>query len=473
MKKRILSLLLTACMLVGLLPTAAFAAEPEEELYVQMLELGLVDADGALIEDNTFTVEDGTWLSSLDALIGWLNQCDESDLDTIITVDATGKSATVEQLMYALIIEYQMADVAGQLNTLASGAYAATRAVEAGAVPSYVHNMQLAIEMERSDSIATMTVFLCDKTSGTIRTAPYNIPVEVGAFADFIDVNNANYAADGGQVPGTNSFKQFTIKEGTSSIEFKMDLAKLRTDYLSRQEGLLAGNTFVLFQARTVAGTSKMPDSSAEYCMKIADSTDVDPIINAITGGTIVGKQDVDESSENRIIPYALDWGLNDDTNKKTIAGVNYFKIATPIISAKDSAYLDPYFGWMHEFSRAIDLGMGDAYHRFNLEYVYLWENESNAIDVPYLSVMFNNRFEDIASSSFKYNKDSFTKGSKALEHLYNVALAKNKSWDTPDGAFMSLTAMLENNFEMVTFSNVEVPFTYNRADYVDYPTDW
>ena len=120
MKKRILSLLLAACMLVGLLPTAAFAAEPEEALYAQMLDLGLVDAEGALIEDNTFTVEDGTRLSSLDELIEWLNQCEESDLDKIITVDATGRSATVEQLMYALIIEYQMADVAGQLNTLAS-----------------------------------------------------------------------------------------------------------------------------------------------------------------------------------------------------------------------------------------------------------------------------------------------------------------------------------------------------------------
>ena len=30
-----------------------------------MLELGLVDGDGALIEDNSFTVEDGTRLSSL------------------------------------------------------------------------------------------------------------------------------------------------------------------------------------------------------------------------------------------------------------------------------------------------------------------------------------------------------------------------------------------------------------------------
>ena len=214
MKRRILSLLMAVCMLVGLLPTTVFAAEPEEALYAQMLELGLVDADGALIEDNTFTVEDGTQLSSLDALIEWLNQCDESDLDTLITVDATGNSATVEQFMYALIIEYQMADVAGQLNTLASGAYAATRAAGTGAVPAYIHNMRLSMTASRSGNTLTLSVSLCDKDNeSTHYAAPYDIPVEVGAFADFIDVNNANYAADGGQVPGTNRFQQFTIKK--------------------------------------------------------------------------------------------------------------------------------------------------------------------------------------------------------------------------------------------------------------------
>ena len=96
MKNRILSLLMAVCLLVGLLPTTVFAAEPKEALYAQMLELGLVDADGALIEDNTFTVEDGTRLSSLDELIEWLNQCEESDLDKIISVVERGRSATEE-----------------------------------------------------------------------------------------------------------------------------------------------------------------------------------------------------------------------------------------------------------------------------------------------------------------------------------------------------------------------------------------
>ena len=109
MKKRLLSIFLTLCIALTMLPVSAFAAQPEEALYAQMLELGLVDGDGALIGDNSFTVEDGTRLSSLDELVAWLNQCSADELDTRIRVDATGRSATAEQLMYALSIEYQMA----------------------------------------------------------------------------------------------------------------------------------------------------------------------------------------------------------------------------------------------------------------------------------------------------------------------------------------------------------------------------
>ena len=75
MKTRLLSMLLSLCMALTMFPAGAFAAQPEQEqLYAQMLELGLVDGDGALIEDNSFTVEDGTRLSSLAELTDWLCQ---------------------------------------------------------------------------------------------------------------------------------------------------------------------------------------------------------------------------------------------------------------------------------------------------------------------------------------------------------------------------------------------------------------
>ena len=123
MKKRILSLLLVACMLVGLLPTTAFAVESDEgaqQFALYMCELGLVDDSGQLIQDNTFTVEDGTKLGSLDALLDWLDACEEEDMDTLITVDATGKTVTADLLLQAISVESQVGLLANTLSLLAT-----------------------------------------------------------------------------------------------------------------------------------------------------------------------------------------------------------------------------------------------------------------------------------------------------------------------------------------------------------------
>ena len=184
MKKRIFSLLMAACMLVGLLPTAAFAAEPEEALYAQMLELGLVDEYGALIEDNTFTVEDGTRFYSLTELIEWLNQCEESDLDTVVTVDATGRSATVEQLMYALIIEYQIADVAGQLNLLASGENSASLYDAGDTIDTTVHDLEVRMVMgfQANSSVYSLNVYLYNNKNNSRATTLMFLPASKPLF---------------------------------------------------------------------------------------------------------------------------------------------------------------------------------------------------------------------------------------------------------------------------------------------------
>lgn len=49
MKKRMVNLLLALCLLLSCLPIGALAVTPEE-LYLQMLELGLVNEDGKLLE---------------------------------------------------------------------------------------------------------------------------------------------------------------------------------------------------------------------------------------------------------------------------------------------------------------------------------------------------------------------------------------------------------------------------------------
>ena len=150
-------------MALSMLPVSAFAAQPEEALYAQMLELGLVDGDGTLIKDSTFTVEDGTRLSSLDELVEWLNQCGEDDLDTRITVDATGRSATAEQFMYALSIEYQMADLAQTLSRLASGSGSVSPMSAGSSVDTTVHDLILAPSVERDGNILTFHIGLYDK----------------------------------------------------------------------------------------------------------------------------------------------------------------------------------------------------------------------------------------------------------------------------------------------------------------------
>ena len=482
MKKRILSLLLALSLLVGLLPTAVFAAEPEEALYAQMLDLGLVDAEGALIEDNTFTVAGGPQLNSLDELIQWLNQCEESDLNTRVTVDATGKSATVEQLMYALIIEYQMADVAGQLNTLASGTYAATRSAETGAVPTYVHNMRLAFQMARDGSILTVKVVLCDKKlDGTTYTAPYSIPVEVGMFADFLGVTDTDYAADSNSdVPGTNCFKRFVIGEGESSIEFKIDLQKLRTNYLSPYNGLWDGNTYLLFQARTVSEYSSMPDSTVAYCVSIAPSSDTDPVVNAITGGTVIGRND---DSSQTVVPYHLSMS-NEGT--ATINSADYFKFFVDIPAAKDN-YNASSFGWKNYFGRALRAGVGDENPDIKLENVTIWTDKKlsdNGIQFPGFYARIENddstptddEYILIANSPSTYEKDNFADGNIAANYLASMTKIHLGKWedDTANVTGDTLyTKIKSHNWQLARFTGVKVPVYCPNENSVRFPQDW
>lgn len=480
MKKRILSLLLALCLLVGLLPTAVFAAEPEEALYAQMLELGLVDADGALIEDNTFTVEDGTRLLSLDELIEWLNQCEESDLDKIITVDSTGKSATVEQIMYALIIEYQIADVAGQLNTLASGTYAAAASSAAGAIDATVHNLKVGMVMSYgSSSVYSLRVNLYDKNTNNIVTAPHDVTVEVGLFADFLNVGAENYAANGSNVPGTNYFKEFTILKGTSSISFQLDLQKLRENYLSKNNGLWDGNAYMLIQARTVSKDSRMPDSSDTIYMKIAPDSNADPVVNAITGGTVIGKND---DANQTVVPYRLSWTGNGTTT--TVDNRECFAFTVDIPAAKDS-YNNSTFGWKNYFGRALEAGVGDAKPEIKLENVTIWTQKSNKTNFPrlYAEILDSedpnkNEYVLIGWSPLTYTYE-FDDNSTAADYVAQMTRVHLGRWDdsstgVSDVSNDTLYKKIKNHdWRIAHFPDVEVPLTYWNKYGVGFPSNW
>lgn len=251
MKTRLLSMLLSLCMALTMFPAGAFAAQPEQEqLYAQMLELGLVDGDGALIEDNSFTVEDGTRLSSLDELTDWLNQCTADELDTVITVDATGRTATAEQLMYALSIEYQMTGLAQTLSRLASSdGVSLTSAGDADAAAqsadTSVHDLSLYMSAGHNQDNGVLTIHASLRTKGGQEDvpAPHDIKLKIGMFADFLTPHQSDFYADG--MPGGNFFKDFTISKGEKAVELNLSMDTLR-GYLRDYEGHWDGYARVL-----------------------------------------------------------------------------------------------------------------------------------------------------------------------------------------------------------------------------------
>ena len=101
-------------MLMSFLPTGIMAYDTrEEELaarYEEMLDLGLIDEDGALIENNAFRLDDGTGFDTLPELEEWMNTLSESDADIVVTVVSTGKTATVAEIAQALSIERDLGD---------------------------------------------------------------------------------------------------------------------------------------------------------------------------------------------------------------------------------------------------------------------------------------------------------------------------------------------------------------------------
>ena len=477
MKKRLLSIFLTLCMTLTMLPVSAFAAQPEEALYAQMLALGLVDGDGALIEDNSFTVEDGTRLPSLDALVEWLNQCGADKLDTRVTVDATNRSATAEQLMYALSIEYQMSDLAQTLNRLASGS---ASLLTAGSSDTAVHDLQLHMTttLNADNGMLTIEVGLRGRDNASV-PAPHDIAIEVGMFADFLPPYAEDLAADDtSDVPGCNYFKDFTIPGGSGSVTFRLDLSKLRGNYLSQYEGLWDGYAAILFQARTDPYSAAMPACTKSCTVKLAADSNADPIVAAITGGTQIGKRD---GSGTSVVPYHLDWSQHDSaTEKVTVNGTNYFKINTAVPAARGYSY-DPgsiyneTHGWMDAFNRALELGAGDPDDpKVNLENVTLWTKDGGREIKPMsISIMEGEDLVRIARGSWSYDSSDFSDSDDAA-YLEDLARVQEMDWDYADPSRLNFYKQVKShNWRVRRFTNVKVPITPTDSNYVWYPQGW
>ena len=391
MKKRILSLLLVACMLVGLLPTTAFAAASDEEAQqfaLYMCELGLVDDSGQLIQDNTFTVEDGTKLGSLDALLDWLDACEEEDMDTLITVDATGKTVTADLLLQAISVESQVGLLANTLSLLAND----TSTTDASTTVVSPHSLRLVQKVSASGDIVTFQVGVSDTVNGNFVAAPHDIQIQSGLFVNRIDSVYDQVAVDSTRIIPVNGYITATLFEGNTYIEYKLDLSKLRTHFngfdhtwnpwgdgmhVLGENGHWQGYESALFQSRVVSGA---PEQSVQSYFKFAPFSGISEVLT-----NVQGNYKVTDTANPAPVVFSFEAGQNYDTT--TIGNKSYFSFTPTSFRLTDadgngSVSYPPY----NLVQGAWFLGAGDADHSIIIEDAYALLKVDNSKNKDYFA---------------------------------------------------------------------------------------
>lgn len=476
MKKRLISLLLVVCLLLSCLPVGALAATPEE-LYAQMLDLGLVDEDGTLIENNRFTVEGGTTLSSLEELRLWLHELDEGDFDCKVTVDATGKVATAEQLMQVLNIEYQIAEVAEQLNLLASGAVS----TQAASVNTAAHNWNLLVGADiGSESIMILSVK--PYASGTY-AAPQDLQVEVGLFADFLtsssglgDITNRDTSFGYcGDIP-TNQFGTFTIQSGGKGLYFSINLEKLRA-YAASNIDLWDGNTYLLFQARVKSGMNTVsksvvislaPESSTSNIISYINKKG---ILSAYKNGVTVALAPESDASEGKPYSYKL------TTGTASYNGKSYITFEIPQLYDRKRG-----LQWQDAYYKAIQAGVGDSEPKAVINSVYLLTeyNEAGAAKAPNIYGVTKSsdngsitKFQNMGSADMRTDRGK-TAGNE-LSTIAGFNKADAGQWNTSDaGTIDGLNKKIyDGDKEVIAFFDLYLPLDTSVGKTLTYPTTW
>lgn len=386
MKKRLISLALAFCMIMTVLPLNVLADitllwdSDEEELYLYMLDLGLVDENGSLIEDNSFTLEDGTQIFSTDELNSWLLRCDDDELSSLVTVDSSGKVATAEELMYALSIEYNIENIVDELNLIIENSSVSAQSTVSGDIDLTAHSLELELSGKinidaKGNDILTLTVELINTKTGRVCEAPHDIKYEIGVFsAEYID--SSNLSVDGYNLPGIGKFYTYTLYEGESSAEFKINLEQVRTN-ISNGHYMLDGETYLFCAARTENSMSNVNDSYSSFFVDMAVSKDTSELIGAISGDIEISRY----SDKKETVPYHFDWSQHNTVNKKvTIDGEEYFEIVVDVPAAKGIPYTinddEVTYGWTDKFCQAEKYGIGDSDLKAVLENVVIWSKE-------------------------------------------------------------------------------------------------
>ena len=479
MKKRILSLLLVACMLVGLLPTTAFAAESDEaaqQFALYMSELGLVDDSGQLIQDNTFTVEDGTKLGSLDALLDWLDACEEEDMDTLITVDATGKTVTADLLLQAISVESQVGLLANTLSLLATDT--STTVVS----PHSLYLVQKVSGSPNSD-IVTFQVGVSASENGEFVAAPHDIQIQSGLFVNRIDSSVYDQVAvDSTRSIPVNGYITATLFEGNTYIEYKLDLEKLRTHFngfdhtwnpwgdgmhVLGENGHWQGYESALFQSRVVSGA---PEQSVQNYFLFAPFLGISEVLTNVQGNYKVA-----DTANSAPVVFSFEAGKNYDTT--TIGNKSYFSFTPTSFRLTDadgdgSVSYSPY----DRVQGAWYLGAGDSDHSIIIEDAYALlkvdngdnkdyfayetyvedDNHEEVVRTPRNFDLYRNDSGDltkIADGTSLYQYDYYTAPKASMAEDIAVAVSGKWSYDSNDKDMKAIYDALMKEADVTDFT--------------------
>ena len=360
-------------MLVGLLPTTAFAVESDEEAQqfaLYMCELGLVDDSGQLIQDNTFTVEDGTKLGSLDALLDWLDACEEEDMDTLITVDATGKTVTADLLLQAISVESQVGMVANTLSLLATD----TSTASASAADVSAHSLHLVQKASADGDIVTFRVGVSDTENGDFVAAPHDIQIQSGLFVSRIDNGYDQVAVAGTRSIPVTGYGTATLAKNETYIEYQLDLNKLRY-YFNREDnsttpwdtyehvlgenGHWLGYEKALFQSRVVSGA---PEQSVQNYFLFAPFFGISKLLTNVRGDYNSGNGNYKVADNKKSAPVVFSFAEGSNYNTTTIGGKSYFSFTPSNFTVTDaSGDGTARYNLNNLFQGAWYLGAGDA----------------------------------------------------------------------------------------------------------------
>ncbi len=239
--KRIISMILTLCMVMSLFPLSVFASEADEveaeaeAAWKRMLEIGLVDENGELIEDTSFVLADGREAYSIDEFLEMIDE-EDTDPDMTVTVWGSGSVATIQEIVYALSIEYEMQDITASLQYIsengtndANGADETNDTADTGSIP------RLVVSSVVGDAYFQVNFELQDEEGNPIE-ADEDITFDVGMFGDIDDwfteelSVGRNTGITFGDTVGINKYVSRTIATGKSSVDIYYNTNRLETD---------------------------------------------------------------------------------------------------------------------------------------------------------------------------------------------------------------------------------------------------